>query len=232
MNMTKVAICFIGTSKYINFFPAWHQHVQANLFPGVDKTSFVFTDADMPEQPDVRVYHTDHIKWPYITLYRFHIIQKALTELKLYDYFLFLDADMLVVSEVDLHEVFDPETPFTGVMHPYQPFGSLEFRPQSLACMEGQDMSVYFQGCLWGGRMIPEVYDMLFELSDRVTKDECNNIMAIYHDESHLNRYYSERRHLVKVLPEQFAYPGDQMSYPGPARILHQTKDHSHFHNL
>ena len=49
----------------------------------------------------------------------------------------------------------------------------------------------FTQGCLWGGR-IPEVFDLMKELDRRTTIDEKNNVIAVWHDESHLNCFYSE----------------------------------------
>jgi len=49
----SVAIIFIGTDKYLNFLPSYYERVTENLFPGVEKTIFAFTDGDLEgEVPD------------------------------------------------------------------------------------------------------------------------------------------------------------------------------------
>ena len=42
-----VSIIFIGTDKYLNFLPSYYERVTENLFPGVEKKIFAFTDGDL-----------------------------------------------------------------------------------------------------------------------------------------------------------------------------------------
>ena len=81
-----VAVVFIGTEKYLDFLPSWYERCEENFLPGVEKKYLVFTDGDVPEAPDnAIVYKQEHLEWPYITLYRFKIIEKALEEKALLD---------------------------------------------------------------------------------------------------------------------------------------------------
>ena len=113
-----VAVVFIGTEKYLDFLPSWYERCEENLLPGVDKKYLVFTDGDIPEAPDNAViYKQEHLEWPYITLYRFKIIEKALEEISKCEWLIFLDADMVVVDKVTPEEVFS-DKPYLGVHHP------------------------------------------------------------------------------------------------------------------
>ena len=70
------------------------------LFPGVEKQYFVFTDGDLGgELPDnMTVVPQEHLPFPYITLYRFDIINRALHLMEDCTHLLFLDADTQVVN--------------------------------------------------------------------------------------------------------------------------------------
>ena len=95
---------------------------------------------------------------------------------------------------------------------------------------EGDDISVYFQGCLWGGR-IPEVLDLINELDRRIDEDYEKDIIATWHDESHLNKFYSQNREDVFVVHPSFAYPevfADSCTFD--PKIVHLSKDNSKYH--
>ena len=235
-----VAVVFIGTGKYLDFLPSWYERCEENFLPGVDKKYLVFTDGDVPEAPDnAIVYKQEHLDWPYITLYRFKIIQNALDEIADCDWLVFLDADMAVVDTVTVTEVFS-DKPYLGVHHPChflkfpphnQPPGSFETNPLSTAKVpDDYDFSVYWQGCLWGGK-VPEVMSMMDELNARISLDEENNVIAQWHDESHLNAFYAQNKDLVHTLGPEFAFPevfADACDFQ--PKIVHLAKDNSKYH--
>lgn len=235
-----VAVVFIGTGKYLDFLPSWYERCEENFLPGVDKKYLVFTDGDVPEAPDnAVVYKQEHLDWPYITLYRFKIIQNALDEIVDCDWLVFLDADMAVVDTVTVTEFFS-DKPYLGVHHPChflkfpphnQPPGSFETNPLSTAKVpDDYDFSIYWQGCLWGGK-VPEVMSMMDELNARISLDEENNVIAQWHDESHLNAFYAQNKDLVHTLGPEFAFPevfADACDFQ--PKIVHLAKDNSKYH--
>ena len=115
----KVAIIFIGTAKYLEFLPGYYEQAEKNLFPGVDKQYFVFTDGELEGLPEnITFVPQEHLPFPYITLYRFDIINRALHLMEDCTHLLFLDADTQVVNTVEFDEVFVEDKPLTGVHHP------------------------------------------------------------------------------------------------------------------
>ena len=237
----KVAVVFIGTGKYLNFLPSWYERCEENFLPGVEKKYLVFTDGQLDEMPDNAIpYHQEHLDWPYITLYRFKIIQRAESEYRDCDWLVFLDADMAVVDKVTPEEFFDDDKPFLGVHHPChflkfpphnQPPGSFETNPLSTAKVpEGYDYSIYWQGCLWGGKVGP-VIEMMSELDERITTDEKKNVIAQWHDESHLNAFYALNKDLVHTVGPEYAFPevfADACDFQ--PKIVHLAKDNSKYH--
>jgi len=235
----KVAICFIGTGKYLNFLPMYYENIQKNFLSNSEKTFLVFTDGEGDFPEDVKVYPQEHLEWPYITLTRFGIIQKAKEEIVKNDWFVFIDADALVVDKISEEEFFDTAKSFFGVHHPChflqmpphnQYPGAFETNTLSLSHIDKtDDLSVYYQGCLWGGK-VSDVLKMIEELDNRVNKDLKNNIIAIWHDESHLNKFFIENKNLVNTLGPEYAYPEVFSNYCDfEPKIIHLAKDNSKY---
>ena len=214
----KVAIIFIGTAKYLEFLPNYYETAMANLFPGVDKQFFVFTDGDLGgDLPNnITVIPQEHLPFPYITLYRFDIINRSLNLMEDCDYLLFLDADTKVANTVEFDEVFVKDKPYSGVHHPCHALGmnphnkgtgAFETNTNSLAHVKpGDDLSTYWQGCVWGARM-DYAKKLVSELDHRTKVDESNGVVAVWHDESHINKYYIENKDMVHTMHPQYAYP-------------------------
>ena len=235
----KVAIIFIGTNKYLDFLPTYYENIEKYFLPNSEKTIFAFTDGELDDVPDnIKVYHQEHLEWPYITLKRFEIINKARADLDSMDWLVFLDADTRVVDTVTEEEFFS-DKPYFGVHHPchalkMQPHteypGAFETNTNSRAGVtEEDDTSMYYQGCLWGGR-VPEVLDMIDELDGRVEEDLSNDVIALWHDESQLNKFYSEVKEDVHLLGPEYAYPEVFQQYCNfDPKIVHLAKDNSSY---
>lgn len=234
----RVAICFIGTGKYLNFLPQYYKNIEKYFLPNYKKTFLVFTDGELNDAPEnVISYHQEHLEWPYVTLKRFEIIQKAKKEIEKCDWFVFLDADTLVVEEILEDEFFDFTKSFFGVHHPchflkmppHDKFpGAFETNVLSKAYVdEKENPSVYYQGCLWGGR-VPDVLKMIEKLSNNINQDLNNNIISVWHDESHLNRFFIDNINQVNTLGSEFAYPEVFSEYCDfDPKIVHLSKDNS-----
>lgn len=236
----KVAIIFIGTAKYLNFLPGYYEQAEKNLFPGVDKQYFVYTDGELGDLPEnITVVPQEHLPFPFITLYRFDIINRSLDLMGDCTHLLFLDADTQVVNTVEFDEVFGGKQPLMGVQHPCHALGmaphnefpgAFETNPASLCHVtHNDDTSMYWQACVWGGRM-DAVINLVKELDRRTKVDEANGIVAKWHDESHINKYYIENRRLVNTLDSHYAYPevfSAQMKEE--PKIVHLAKNNSEY---
>ena len=233
----KVAIIFIGTAKYIDFLPLYYQECEENFLVNTQKTYFVFTDGEISDPPEnVKIYYQEHLPWPYITLKRFEIINKANEDLYNFDWVVFMDADTLVVDKITEEEFFSEKELF-GVHHPCafmkmpphnEPPGAFETNPISTAWTN--DFSIYYQGCFWGGR-VPYVMDLIDELEECVNQDLEKGIVAVWHDESHLNRYFSQHKDLIKLFGPEYAYPESLKQYfDFKPKIVHLAKNNSIYH--
>lgn len=235
----KLAVVFIGTGRYLDFLPKWYESCEKYLVPNIEKEYYVFTDGELSNPPDNMIpYYQEHLSWPYITLLRFGTILRASDFLSKSDWVLFLDADMLPVAEVIEEELFTDKK-YIGVQHPchylkmppHDKFpGAFETSEKSTAGIkEGDDISVYFQGCLWGGK-VPYVIDMMQELEKRTQDDLSRDVIALWHDESQMNKFFTERREDVHILKPSFAYPEVFSQYCDfEPKIVHLAKDNSKY---
>jgi len=239
-NKKHIAVVFIGTSRYADFFDAWFTGVDNLLFPDQQKTVIAFSDrinepifSRSSEECSSTIIGVEirHVEWPYVTLSRFAYIKNALDQLQqadftAFDNLLFLDADLIVESKITFDEVFssDPKKPLTGVHHPghlegittgtnWESFvvkGISNANIRNHVGFEDYDVSgkTYHQGCLWGGTY-EEAKKMIDELSSLIYKDLENNVIADWHDESHMNCWFLRNYEKVHTIPSNFAWPDE-----------------------
>jgi len=244
----KVAISFIGTNKYLDYLPQYYENIEKYFLPNSEKTILAFTDGELEDTPDnIKVYHQEHLPWPYITLKRFEIINKAREEIKKNDWFVFIDADALPVATITEEEFLDrccgastDEVPLFGVHHPChflkmpphnQKPGALDQNPESEAYVDlSKGMpDYYWQGCFWGGK-VPPVLSMIDELEARVNRDLEKDVVAQWHDESHINKYFLQREFDVHTFGPEYAYPEVFDEYCNfEPKIVHLAKDNSKY---
>ncbi len=245
----KVAITFIGTNRYIDYLPKYYENIEKYFLPNSEKTIFAFTDGELNNTPDnLKVYHQEHLEWPYITLKRFEIINKAREEIDKHDWLVFIDADALVVAPITETEFLSrccgatvDHNPLFGVHHPchylkMEPHtklpGAWDQNPDSEACVtfdpgDTIDQLTYYQGCFWGGKL-PAVTTMIDRLEARVKRDLEKGVVALWHDESHINKYYYDNWPIVHTFGPSYAYPEVFDQHCNfPPKIVHLAKDNS-----
>ena len=236
----KVAISFLGTGKYLDFLPKYYENIEKYFLPNSEKTILAFTDGELNETPEnVKVFSQEHLDWPYITLKRFEIINKAREIIADHDWFVFIDGDALVVDRIE-EEDFFTDKPLFGVHHPChylkmpphnQYPGAYEITENCNAAidLDKYQPKVYYQGCFWGGKT-PEVCAMIDELEYRVGDDLKRNVIALWHDESHLNKYFIENSNLVHTYGPEYAFPEvfkNECTFE--PKIVHLAKDNSEY---
>ena len=236
----KVAISFLGTGKYLDFLPKYYENIEKYFLPNSEKTILAFTDGELDGTPEnLKVFSQKHLDWPYITLKRFEIINKAREIINDHDWFVFIDGDALVVDRIEEEEFFT-DKPLFGVHHPCHYLkmpphnkypGAYEITENCNAAvdLEKYQPKVYYQGCFWGGK-VPEVCAMIDELEYRVSDDLKRKVVALWHDESHLNKYFIENPDLVHTYGPEYAFPEvfkDQCTFE--PKIVHLAKDNSEY---
>ena len=119
-------------------------------------------------------------------------------------------------------------------MHPYQTFYPKEQRsydrnPESLAYVPvGEEGENYYAGGFNGGST-KRFLEMAEVLANRVTKDLENGVIALWHDESQMNRYLIDNPPTLSLTPS-YCFAEEQMQnpdYPYEAKIIALKKDHN-----
>tara|TARA_R110000824_G_scaffold60050_10_gene160894 strand:+ start:5015 stop:5752 length:738 start_codon:yes stop_codon:yes gene_type:complete len=237
----RAGIIFIGTNKYINFFEGYRTAIEKFFLPNHEKTFFAFTDQpdhEIFDHKNVVVTKIDHEPWPYVTLYRFKYMMMVKSQLLECDKVFFIDADLHANQEITDFHLFNHEKSLLGVQHPGwfgKPWiGAFETNARCRAnIFDGNyDLLHYRQGCFWGGDS-KSVVKMVETLEERVDLDLKDDVVACWHDESHLNKYLLENNEDVFTLHPGFAQP-ESPDYNHirdifPTMMLHLDKNYSDF---
>jgi histo-blood group ABO system transferase len=177
----QIGLIIIATNKYIEFVPRLVASVEKNFLNNHDVEIFLFTNQKF--EGNVTVIPTEHRPWPWMTLGRYHLIK----QLKNYpgkDYYYYIDADMLVIDTVG-EEIFGNRVTAIHGKFKKKP-GNFDRNPLSLAYVPPEITNPYFCGGFQGGS---KYLNDAKHLAKRIDADYNNGIIALWHDESHWNRY-------------------------------------------
>ena len=214
--MQTVAMLYICTGSYTVFWPDFYKSFSARFLPGCRTEFFVFTDAPAIEfegEPGVHRFYQKAYDWPYSTLKRFSIFLQAESALEKFDYIFFANANLLC-KEIVTAEEFLPR-PARGenllvVQQPgfwdkTPPFYSYDRNPRCEAYIPYNCGKYYVSGGLNGGTA-PAFLALCHELERRTERDLAHGVIALWHDESQLNRYIAERSD-YRLLTPAYWYP-------------------------
>jgi len=234
---TSVAILTTATHKYIRFVPDFYESCRTYLLPGTPKHHFVMTDqvehAFFHGRADVTAVYTEHRPWPFPTLLRFKYIASIASRLQPFSHLIAIDADTRVCSLITERAFFRHGKPLFGVQHPgfVGKRGSFETDARSRACVgPNDDLSVYRAGGMWGGTT-PAALELAAELAARIDDDLARGVIAVWHDESHLNKYFCENARRVHTHNPGYMYPESWRLFYRK-RILALDKNHSAMRDL
>lgn len=224
----KIAYIFIATGKYELFINGLTQSGKKNFFPEHETEFYIFTDSTLKKSDDsVKIIHQEKMGWPYDTLKRFHLINSIKDKLT-HDYIFFGNANMFFNEKIGI-EILpnDDENGLIGSIHPnfYQTTHNRNFPYErnnySKAYVPyGQEGKHYYQGCFFGGRREPFL-KMSEVLEKNIQTDLDNNFIAVWHDESHMNRYFIDN--IPKALDSGYVYP-PSYNLPFSKKILQLGK--------
>lgn len=228
----RIGLAVIATGKYLQFVQPLALSAMEDLWDGHDKHILVFSDhwrgmtqQKMSESLSIWFLEAEHLGWPGATLYRHRTILGHERLLDSMDYLFMCDADMEFVAPVGDEILSDR----VGTIHPgffNKPRSqwTYENRPQSTAYIPDGAGERYYAGGFQGGRT--DVYlKACRTIAENVAKDEANGITAVWHDESHWNRYLFEHPPTLELDPG-YCYP-ESWTLPFERKILALDKDHA-----
>lgn len=220
----KVGLLVVATGKYISFVRPLLDSANKYFCPGHDVTYFIFTEGEPPAYENVVKFHHERVGWPYDTMMRCAMYLKHKDELAKMDYLFACDADMLFVDTVG-DEIFSKRV---ATQHPgfVGRRGTYETNMDSKAGVKEGDGEYYFAGGFYGGRA-EEFLKMTHTMVANIFADLDKDIIAVWHDESHLNRYFIDNPP-TKILNPSYCYP-ENWHMPYPKKLLALVKNHSEF---
>ncbi len=231
--MLKIAALYICTGKYCAFWPGFYASAEKYLLKDCEVHYFVFTDANCIEgeklNPRIHRCVQEAYPWPFATLRRFEIFLTQEERLKTFDYVFFFNANAQIVSPIT-RDMFLPRAEqgeeLLFVQHPAfynlpnyeftydRNFHSKAFIPMGFG-------KYYVCGGINGGKA-SAFLKMCHILDRNIRKDQKKNVIALWHDESHINRYIVTHRNF-RILDPSFCWP-EGWNLPFTCRILIRDK--------
>lgn len=216
----KVALLSINLGAYKIFWKEFYESAENNFLPDASKEYFVFTDAksiEYAEEDNVHVIPGDDMGWPYNSMRRFLFFLSIRDALAEFDYVFFANANAKFIRTIKMEMLLSQKNIIT-VEHPGwhgKPIEKVPFerRKESRACVSLEEGKIYVQGAFLGGKS-KAFLQMCEYLADVIEQDISDGVIAVYHDESFLNRYIIGRSD-VQILGrqyltyEEFVYPYD-----------------------
>ena len=213
----RIGILYICTGKYDIFWKDFY--LSAERYFLQDQSFileyYVFTDSpklyDEDNNKHIHRIKQKNLGWPDNTLKRFHIFLRIKQQLLRETDFLFFCNANLIFKE-DIGQEIIPskeENQLVGTIHPgfYNSPNSeftYERRQYSKAYIPEGEGIHYYAGGFSGG--YTEKYLQLCEtIKSWVDVDKSKNIVAIWHDESHINKYFLENPPFT--LSPSYLYP-------------------------
>jgi hypothetical protein len=222
-NMKKIGILYICTGKYTIFWDDFYKSTEKYLLPELEKHYFVFTDGEINtyENPFVKIVEQKRLGWPFDTLYRFKIFLGIENQLQEMDYLYFFNSNLILLQNIGNEILPDEQDELVVTQHPgfynkKRKKFTYETNKKSSAYIAENEGNIYVAGGLNGGRT-QSFLKLAQELCKNIDVDFEKNIIAIWHDESHLNRYVIGKN--VKVLSPAYLFPQDS-TIPFEQKIL------------
>lgn len=176
---------------------------------GISKKFIIFTDnpklfIGFNQSTIVKI---DYLPKPLITLMRFHYFLRVKDLIGDNDLVYYIDSDMEIVKNINIKEIKpDEENQYVVVQHPW----AVSEENQWILCQNKestafvQNVKTYYQGCFYGAQK-KDFYKLVEECNYNINKDLDNRLIAVWHDESHLNKYLHSKN--VKTLDYSYAMP-------------------------
>jgi len=209
----RICILTIATNKYIQFVEELYNNLAEHFLTDHELHCILFTDHEVETSDNVTVCKIDHEPWPMPTLKRYNYFMQMKDFISSFDYCFYFDVDMKLVEDVkeevlgDLVATRHPGQSFMGIMN-----CSYDRNPKSLAYIPYGEGNNYYAGGFNGGRT-KNFLEMSEIIADRVNRDLENGVIALWHDESHLNRYLVDNPPTVELDPS-YCYPEAALKHP------------------
>uniref|UniRef100_F7CT04 ABO, alpha 1-3-N-acetylgalactosaminyltransferase and alpha 1-3-galactosyltransferase n=1 Tax=Equus caballus TaxID=9796 RepID=F7CT04_HORSE len=238
-----IGITVFAIKKYVVFLKLFLETAEQHFMVGHRVNYYVFTDrpADVPHVPlgegrqMVVLEVPASARWQDVSMRRMEMISSFCEQRFL------REVDFLVCADVDMkfrdHVGVEILSQLFGTLHPGYYRASREAfpyerRPQSQAHIPRDQGDFYYMGAFFGGS-VSEVYRLTKACHQAIVADRANGIEAVWHDESHLNRYLLDHKP-TKVLSPEYMWDEKLLGWPAIMRKLRYVavpKNHREIRN-
>lgn len=210
----RTAFVVIATGdRYHRFVDRLLRSMQVHL--KFEYTVFLWTDIYYPVRGVVQ-FRLENAGFPRTTLHRYHTFLTQQVALAKFDQIFYCDVDMEFVADVRESDICSDGITATlhpGFIHDRRHLecpgtdGTPERRPVSTACIPEGSGNKYFCGGFNGGTSAAYLR-MAQTIKQNVDLDKASGLTALWHDESHLNRYLHDNPP-ARILTPSFCFPED-----------------------
>ena len=224
-NAANVGLLVVATGRYIEFVDRLLDGADQYFCKGHNVTYFVFTDREIAPRPNLKVITQRRAGWPHDSLLRCRYYADHAKDFEGIDYLYACDADMIMLAPVG-NEIFGERV--ATLHHAYLGTkGTYERSARSRACIYPHEGKAYYAGGFYGGST-KEFIKMSRTMIERIQEDLSHGIIAVWHDESHLNRYFIDNPPTIELSPSYCYHQGSESKYPiFPQKIVAIGKDNA-----
>ena len=230
--MIKVAILYICTGKYNQFFEGFYDSCEKFFLRGIAELEyFVFTDdKGLSHAYNVHIIEKVCEGFPADSLFRFDMFMQIKSRLVNFDYIYFFNSNTEFRDYIGTEILPTQYERLIGALWPrrrrilnYPAFYPYERNRNSLAYIAPFEKEKYFyyMGGINGG-FTEDYMRMISVLSDNIRSDYSRGIIAVAHDESHINKYF--RTHKCKILPIDYCCPEEWCQINVKYKIIFRDK--------
>lgn len=220
----NIGLLIVATGKYTEFIPPLIASAHKYFCINHKVTYFVFTDGIIPQDAHIIPIYQNRLGWPYDTMMRYAMYDAHKDLFSSMDYLFACDADMLFVDTVGDEILGD----LVGTLHPgyVGTRGTYETRRESTAYIKGDEGNYYFAGGFNGGKTALYL-QMVTTITQNIFEDLQKGIIAVWHDESHLNRYFATHPPALILSPSYCYWQGKSLPYQ--PKLVALEKKHAHY---
>ncbi|XP_070108129.1 histo-blood group ABO system transferase 2 isoform X2 [Equus przewalskii] len=226
---TTIGLTVFAIKKYVVFLKLFLETAEKYFMVGHRVIYYILTDrpADVPQIPlqegrrVVILKVRNYTRWQDVSLHRMEMISNFSQQRFLHE------VDYLVSADVDMkfsdHVGVEILSSLFGTLHPgfyasdRQRF-TYERRPLSQAYIPEDEGDFYYAGGFFGGS-VAEVYRLTTACHQAMVVDKANGIEAVWHEESHLNKYLLYHKP-TKVLSPEYVWDERMLRKPPYLRRL------------
>ncbi|XP_012637475.1 histo-blood group ABO system transferase isoform X2 [Microcebus murinus] len=226
---TTVGLTVFAIKKYVVFLKLFLETAEKHFMAGHRVIYYVFTDrpdavprvALGPGRRLQVLRARPYARWQDVSMRRMQMLSEAAEQrfLREVDYLVCADVDMQFHDHVGVEIL----SPLFGTLHPAfygrpREAFTYERRPQSQAHIPWDEGDFYYMGAFFGGS-VPEVQRLTKACHQAMLADRANGIEAVWHDESHLNKYLLYHKP-TKVLSPEYMWDQQLLGWPSVLRKL------------